>query len=489
MASKVTPYFILTADGVSAPEQTHCDVIATKADDAKEKTDKENKKHITMSRNELTRKRMELIQRKLEESRAKHAEKMKLNSSQVTPRIGDAFLPHSPHTYVPPDVAPKNSVPTTERGLEMVSIAPANNGIGGSPYVYFVVSVDKIEKVQKEMPTLDDSLATASISTKSSQRRKNPSRRRRRGKDDSLVSQSDGNLNLHRSYTMPVNFPKNPPATPATVTTSHEKTDEGTEKRPSVGDLTDFDNKSSLRSFSAKLIELPYISADQQRKNLGSSNASMEGKAMEVYRRTISQDSRRVHFAENFDLPSISANGLSIPRGLFTKNFGSRPTTMPAILSGREEFERPRYICPKTAFGTPRTRKQSQQPLNLPRIDIVSGVYDELIVKAIESYISEFPAGSKQTNLARQLLKQLKDKTLTSNDLAQFEKRSLGRLSIKEIDPDTSKSFEGGIKTSRCGKRPSKPKSDGEFSALAPTCFRMAKPGTQTPREIPTVGK
>ncbi|KAK3092388.1 hypothetical protein FSP39_002206 [Pinctada imbricata] len=508
MASRVTPYFILTADGVATPDKPNSDVTSSQGDDGKEKAseNKESKRKPSMSRNEITRKRMEHIQRKLDESRARHAEKIKMLNSSPAPRIGDAFLPHTPQPFLPTDGATKK-VTQEDRSLEMIPLGGANNCNGGMPYVYFVVSVNKLSNGNRDLSSLDDSFADASISTIATQRRKTKhpvSRRRKRAFDDNplQLSKSDGSFvqapPLMRSVTMPAtvpsampsNYPRNPPATPATITTYQDKTEDTEDKRDSLADLTDFnDNKSSQRGFSARLIELPYISLDQQRKNLGSSNASMEGKAMEVYRKSISQDSKRVHFAENLDLPNISGNGISIPRGLFAKNFGPRPTTMPAILSAREEFDKPRYVCPRTAFGTPRVKKNTQ-PLNLPKIDIVSGVYDELIVKAIETYIHEFPPGSKQTNLARQLLKQLKERTLTANDLAELERRtkSRGKLTIKEIDPDSAKSFEGGAKSSRNDKkRPCKPKADGEFSTLAPTCFQMAPPGSQSSRENTTL--
>lgn len=520
MASKVTPYFILTAEGCMGTNepQNVCDVTTEETAEEKSNTEivkyKKNPTVTTLTRKELTRKRMEFIQQKLEESRARHAEKQKTLSINLRPipRVGDSFMPRTPHTYVIPDTSHKPQQESPPRKVEMVplSVSRKSPTNGDMPYVYFVVSVDRLQRSKTDLSLSSYESLESSVSGNSSVKKKNKllsrNQRRKKKQDDnySTVSKSDGNFSSGKKQIfsrkqIPFCYnssPVIPPPTPATVTTynmqDRAEDDCQTERHLSVGDLRDFNENRTVLAGKAsppRLIELPYISADLQRKNLGSSNSSMEGKAMEVYRKALASESgKKVHFAEGFDLPSIRGGAMGIPRGLMP-NFGNRPNTMPTIMSERDDFDR--YVntaIPKTAFGTPRSQKPGQ-PLNLPKIDIVSGVYDELIVKAIEAYINEFPPNSKQGRVARQLLQQLHERSITTNDLANMERRPRGHgLKIKELEPDTSRGNEMPIsKTSRGQRRPVKPKADGEFSTLAPTCFQMVAPGAQSARDEVTV--
>ncbi|XP_062621507.1 uncharacterized protein LOC134283090 [Saccostrea cucullata] len=520
MASKVTPYFILTAEGLGSNETPNvCDETREQTDDEKSTEIVKYKKQPmvnNLTRKELTRKRMEFIQQKLEESRARHAEKQKTLSINLRPipRVGDSFMPRTPHTYVIPDTSQKPQQDPPPKGVEMVPLSVSRRSPTNSdmPYVYFVVSVDRLQRSKTDLSSssYDDNSLGSSLSGNSSVKKRNKllsrSQRRKKKQEDDFptVSKSDGNFsNGKKQIVTRKHFPffygsspVIPPPTPATVTTYNmqDRADDEchTDRHLSVGDLRDFnDNRTNQpgKASPPRLIELPYISGDLQRKNLGSSNSSMEGKAMEVYRKTLANEpGRKVHFAEGFDLPNIRGGGMGIPRGLIS-DFGARPNTMPTIMSGREDFER--YMnapIPRTAFGTPRSRKPGQ-PLNLPKIDIVSGVYDELIVKAIEAYINEFPPNSKQGKVARQLLQQLHERTITTNDLANMEKKPHGHgLKIKELDPEIPRGNEmSGSKTSRGHRRPVKPKADGEFSTLAPTCFQMVAPGTLSARDEVTV--
>lgn len=515
MASKVTPYFILTAEGLGSSDMANeDDVTREQTDDDKSGTEiVKYRKHqaTSMTRKELTRKRMEFIQQKLEESRARHAEKQKTLSINLRPipRAGDSFMPRTPHTYVIPDTSHKPKQESVPNGAEMVPLSvnrksPTN---GDMPYVYFVVSVDRLQRSKTDLSLSSFDSLGSSVSCHSSEKKRNKHERRKKKQGDNcpIVSKSDGNFGggrkqvvakRHFPFFYGASSPRIPPPTPATITTYNtmDRADDEcpTDRHLSIGDLRDFnDHRTYLpgKASPPRLIELPYISADLQRKNLGSSNSSMEGKAMEVYRKTLQSESgRKVHFAEGLDLPSIRGGTIGIPRRLIS-NFGNRPNTMPTIMSEREDFER--YMntpIPKTAFGTPRSRKPGQ-PLNLPKIDIVSGVYDELIVKAIEAYINEFPPNSKQGKVARQLLQQLHERTITTTDLANMEKKPHGHgLKIKELDPDIPRGNEmSGSKTSRGNRRPTKPKADGEFSTLAPTCFQMVAPGTQSARDEVTI--
>lgn len=516
MASKVTPYFILTAEGLGSNDITNVsDVTREQTDEEKNCTEiVKYKKHPTtniMTRKELTRKRMEFIQQKLEESRARHAEKQKTLSINLRPipRVGgDSFMPRTPHTYVIPDTSHKPKQDFSPDGAEMVPLSLNRNSPsnGDVPYVYFVVSVDRLQRSKTDVSLSSYDSMASTLSGNSSEKKRNKLQRRKKKHEDNyqMMSKSDGNFSSAKKHLMAKRHfpfvyggsPMIPPPTPATVTTYNtmDRPDDEcpTERHFSIGDLRDFHEHRTCNPGKAsppRLIELPYISADLQRKNLGSSNSSMEGKAMDVYRKALQSESgKKVHFAEGLDLPSIRGGTIGIPRGLIS-NLGNRPNTMPTIISGREDFEK--YMntaIPKTAFGTPRSRKPGQ-PLNLPKIDIVSGVYDELIVKAIEAYINEFPPNSKQGKVARQLLQQLHERTITTNDLANMERRPHGHgLKIKELDPDIPRGNEmSGSKTSRGHRRPTKPKADGEFSTLAPTCFQMVAPGTQSARDEVTV--
>ncbi|VDI39158.1 Hypothetical predicted protein [Mytilus galloprovincialis] len=139
MASSVSSYFIMHT---TPPNQFNDGEDNEKVEKEKKqvKKNKGNKsKQLVITRNELTRKRMTLIRSKLEESRARHFEKVQnqaLTCSRSIPRVADVFTP-STKDKKDPDI---------ETAMEMVPIS--NNG-EEVPYVYFVVSPEKQEKVTK----------------------------------------------------------------------------------------------------------------------------------------------------------------------------------------------------------------------------------------------------------------------------------------------------------------------------------------------------
>lgn len=519
MAAKCMPYFILTADGVAMPSSSEesSDFANSTTDsfmDGNSKTRnkkarKTKKKILTVStRMEATKSRMEFIKQKLDESRERYNQKQ-IASSKAVPRMKEP----KPH-LMSSDQSDKSS----ERSVELVPIShtKGRGSHGALPYVYFVVSVDRtatikptndfefLSEIAPGSPFMTKKPKDKFLMSRSEMRKMQQEERKRLKqaaseiglKSEPIRAMSQKQIIFPASSRSP---PLNPPTTPATTFTSALNFDKPDDSMtlPEEVDVSDFlDSRPSTKRCATRFLELPHISADEQRKNLGTAPASVDYKPMELMRRTVSTSSgnRRVHFSDGFPLitgSTITFSDLDAVRS----SLGSRPSTMPALMSkgdrddkSREnrERDRPKFSRTKTS---PLFSKKHSESLNLPKIDIVSNVYNDLIIKAINAYIKQFPVGSQQTKLAKQLIQQIEEHCMNSSDI--FSELSQGgiqihpgtnerRVVIKEIDPGLSDMIQGQCETNgkMAGNRVKpNPRKERQYNSLTPKSFKMAPPG------------
>lgn len=512
MASSVSSYFIMHT---TPPNQLNDGEDNEKAEKEKKqvKKNKTNKsKQLVITRNELTRKRMTLIRSKLEESRARHFEKVQnqaLNCSRSIPRVADVFTP-STKDKKDPDI---------ETAMEMVPISNTGEEV---PYVYFVVSPEKQEKVTKVKAKLKE------------RQRDDEKRKQLVSRSTVFTTKEDYGIFTDKSKTMTLahNFglpsqpmslperpstqkqivfplpikltPKNPPTTPATtITTSighrgsrdwdyqdfetiYEKPIKMTicedneivetrEMRETSGKAVVL--RGSTRSLSTKCLELPFISLDEQRKALGTAG-SYGVRSLDFVRKSVSQDSsqKRVHFAESVDLPSIKGSQISSFNEILP-SLGLRPLTVPDFSSEKSKSlsDLKSLTGTRLLHSSSGRSYRSGKSLDLPKIDIVSSVYDELILKAIEAYIMSLPPYSKQSQIARQLLDQLQNKTISTSELDKDQYKSI-REDIANL-PRNTVSQRGRQQKNN----PRKGTAEKCFSPLEPKCYRLVLPGALPP--------
>ncbi|XP_069119248.1 uncharacterized protein [Argopecten irradians] len=549
MAAKVTPYFILTAGGLTAstpPDDEETEYVTENLAKISRhgrtpNTNSHQKKLISFTRNEITQKRMDLIRQRLEESRVRYSDACKTasvdgsrvsrsltkltdRSERAVPKVGDNI---TPHTYGMPE-SPESKLRTRiqQKKVEMVPLSnnkSSESSKGSFPYVYFVVSVDR---TQNQSNSIQDSIDESQSKDNRKYRSSLLSRMQKRyikEEDRTKMQQIADEIGLKSDVVPPpsrssvsqrtISFPasnistsppRNPPATPATIgSASHFHDNDNVSLDLKGGKMSSIDladisiigtSRPSTKHMSTRVLELPYMSVDIQRKNLGTASASTtESKSMEIISKSSlsSQDSesRKVHFSDTIDLPMIRGNRIVITPTI-PPQLSPRPATMPMLLGKKEAefrenfkeaYERQKYFRHQTP-GTPRPRKIGT-PLTLPKIDIVSGVYDELVIKAIESYVREFPPASKQGQVARQLLKQLQERSISAADLSRIEEprmRGHKKLSIKEVPEDSKKErkLEHNMEKTGGGTSRRGPKSkERTYSTIAPTCFKMASPG------------
>lgn len=219
--------------------------------------------------------------------------------------------------------------------------------------------------------------------------------------------------------------PKIPPGTPATTMTVHSITQSGESKQeqpPSDADenvprkpflsgpLYCGKNRTAHSSLQTQHFELPNISADQKRRALGMGTKFEE---FAYPKPQTEQKQRRVSFAD--PLPVIRGNGFIVDHHgeLSEENpsvipaLGPRAVTMGSITLPSEKLDK-HSVCEKYLAGeniaSARTVRRYGIPLPLPKIDIVSSVYDEMIIKMIQEYLQDANTPSRQSQLAKELL-------------------------------------------------------------------------------------
>lgn len=516
MASSVSSYFITT--GITSAKGNQEENIENDSaeeqvpDDKNERQKKRTRskdKHMVLTRNELTRRRMDLIRTKLEESRARYFAKVHnqaLNCSRPIPRVGDAFMPLN-----------QDSESSKEQSKDVIPISNTSD----LPYVYFVVSPDNLKKPKPKVKPDDrpkeENARPTTRQTKKFTKKEDYGIHSDKSKMMSFaktlgITQNplDGNDRpiAHKQivFPLPVRYtPKNPPATPATTIVSgslgfrgsRENLDTsefgsiydkpikmtiyedvglgtGSSFESHAPELTEIRKHSAL-SISTRCLELPFISIDEQRKALGTAG-SYGLKSLDFVRKSVSQSSsqKRVHFAENVSVDMPLLKGSQIGGSYEVLPYvGERAHTVPDLrsdksksLSDFKSLPDNRSMRSNTSAG-----KRSNMSLDLPKIDIVSSVYDELIVKAIQAYVTSLPTHSKQAKVARELLDQLQNRTITTADLDKDK--------YKRIREDIANLPRHNTQTKHMpNTRKGNSEKKREKSPIEPKCYRMVLPGT-----------
>ena len=202
--------------------------------------------------------------------------------------------------------------------------------------------------------------------------------------------------------------PRIPPGTPATTLAySASDPDENIPRKPFLsGPL--YAGKAKIDSAQASpMFGLPEIPADQKRKALGLATRFEEFAYNS--KPQSSQSKRQVTFADS--LPVIKGSGFVLESrheiDMDTPSLGPRAVTMGSITLPSERLDK-QSMCQKYLLGenmsSVRATRRNGVPLPLPKIDIVSNVYDEMIIKMIQEYLQDSNTPSRQSYLAKELL-------------------------------------------------------------------------------------
>lgn len=392
-------------------------------------------------RKENLNRKMELIKEKLEMSRERFKEqKQKHNDLTITcePTQG-WFDPNKKSHFAKMDDSDQND------GKE--ESTNENKKADGQPYVYFVVSDDANEAKEKIKMKHSAKRRSALKERNSSNKGRTSANIIGLAREIGLKSnievkpesrQCDTNKASVNHIVFPSTsieapkpqFPNNPkglrsipsppripPCTPANSGenkiefVSHSlDADETVPRKPFLSSPMYGGKTRGMHSASLQHFDLPTISADQKRRALGLGTKFEEF----AYPKPQSeQRQRKVSFAD--PLPVIRGSGFVLSSSsemkenlaLETPSLGPRAVTMGSITLPSEQTNK-QTICQKYLSGesisTSKNVRKSCVPLQLPKIDIVSNVYDEMIIKMIQEYLQDSNTPSRQSQLARELL-------------------------------------------------------------------------------------
>lgn len=517
MGSKVEPYFILTAEKVVNPKEIEqIDAERLKNRLVAEPTPpitpapsgvsantnradgfglrfKRNKKRVVkykipvkeIRQKDSMNKRMEMIKEKLEKSR--HRFNLQKNKQ------GGIDLKCEPISAVDEEGASTFKLDRSVSDVGPSALVKSNetNGSGNSPYVYFVVSeerlkdpaiiTDKGERItsksadkKRRVRIVEENRLKRDRKEKQSQSEKMKTLAREIGlknsptltkcNESSPANKSQPSTNLivfpgpdyetvrpqtqgHSKSSRVIHSPppRIPPCTPANTIHSDFRVDQPTfldaddtvPRKPFLSSPMYNGKIKGVHSLSLSNLELPNISADQRRRALGFGMMSrFEEFAYPSSKPQTSEKQRKVSFAE--PLPIIRGSGFVLSTGENKDGqmgdmplLGPRAMTMGSIMLPSEQTDK-QSMCQKFLAGenaaAARTKKFGV-PLPLPKIDIVSNVYDEMIIKMIQEYLQDSNTPTRQSQLARELLvhlqkhnehmKELNVPTLDKNKIRQ----------------------------------------------------------------------
>ncbi|KAH3857265.1 uncharacterized protein LOC127871366 [Dreissena polymorpha] len=210
--------------------------------------------------------------------------------------------------------------------------------------------------------------------------------------------------------------PKIPPGTPATTHGSHSDVpleingfdvDDTVPRKPFLSRPMYNGKSRGIQALSQSNFELPTISADQRRRNLGLGTRFEE---FAYPKPSSEQRQRKVSFAEQ--LPVIRGSGFVLNSADLRHDpeipsLGPRANTMGTITLPSENVDKQavcqRFVAGENMTGSRQNRKFGI-PLPIAKIDIVSNLYDEMIIKMIQEYLQDSNTPSRQSQLARELL-------------------------------------------------------------------------------------
>lgn len=242
--------------------------------------------------------------------------------------------------------------------------------------------------------------------------------------------------------------PRIPPGTPATMLTNqsgekHEPTtdaDENVPRKPFLSGPLYTGKNRGMHAFSLQHFELPEITPEQKRRALGMSSKFDEF----AYPKPQSeQRQRKVSFADQ--LPVVKGSGFALSSseireslGFEIPTLGPRAVTMGSITLPSERLDK-QSVCQKYLAGenmsSARTLRKFGVPLPLPKIDIVSNVYDEMIIKMITEYLQDTNTPSRQSQLAKELLVHLQkhNENMKELNVPNLNKKNKSKLNKDDI--------------------------------------------------------
>ena len=159
------------------------------------------------------------------------------------------------------------------------------------------------------------------------------------------------------------------------------------------------DFSSQKGGSGSNTVELPDILPDQLKWRTRDYQSSSAPGSLNADSSNSNSNNKKVHFAEG--LPFIKGSGIAA----LQKEAGGaqaeieRPETMPHMATkaapeprGHVDMLHPPWSAPVTSrsLATMTPRSKMFKPMPIPKIDIVSEIYDELIVKTIQTFLERF---------------------------------------------------------------------------------------------------
>ncbi|XP_045187808.2 uncharacterized protein LOC123545543 [Mercenaria mercenaria] len=419
-------------------------------------------------------KKMELIKEKLEKSRERFKEQKRSNE--------ELNLTCEP-TRSQKDVDTPATAFKFERSVS--DVTPVKSTEENSPYTYFVVSDDnsaditpgkvvsksadkrrrlriveenrlKRDRKEGQKPFVKRNGLARELGLKSSIIPKSDSRSANKpsvsqivfeGPEHQTSSQHTTNSKILRTSFSP---PRIPPGTPATVLTAQSgenKTeqpaidvDESVPRKPFLSGPLYTGKNRGTHAFSLQHFELPIITPEQKRRALGLGTKFEEF----AYPKPQSeQRQRRVSFAN--PLPVVKGTGLIVSYnemkeyiGFKIAPLGPRAVTMGSITLPSERLDK-KSMCQKYMtednMSSSKRLKKVGVPLSLPKIDIVSNVYDDMIIKMIKEYLQDTNTPSRQSQLAKELLVHLQkhNEHMKELNVPHLNRKQKPKLSQEEL--------------------------------------------------------
>ena len=395
-------------------------------------------------RQESVRKKMELIKEKLEKSRERYRERKRLQEESEL-NCGPTVIGLDENGDIP-----KLDRSVSDLGPTLSDRYPTKRADGSFPYVYFVVSQDTVAE-SGEFGLESDENQQFVISARNRRRKIFMEQHKKKKEKLAKAAKMQGiarelglksnplapkNVLPDRPVTQPaINHivfpiatpvsstlrrihspPRIPPGTPATtVFTEHQSTDpDDTIPRKPFPSGPLYAGKPKLHSYSLQTFELPFISPEQRKRALGLASSENFGDNNSLKPQSQHRQ-RKVTFAD--PLPVIRGSGFVFgekDNGKNTdviQNLGPRAATMGSITLHSEKANK-QEKCQKLQVSDKEAVKIARKmgiPLALPKIDIVSNVYDEMIIKMIRDYLQDSNTPTRQAQLARDLLSQLQE--------------------------------------------------------------------------------
>ena len=494
MGSSVLPYFISSSEKFTLPKPikplpaeldeddrtppiTPTPSASTDLKGRQKSKKKERYKPPVAKRHESTRKKMEIIKERLEKSRERYRERRRLQEESEL-NCGPTVIGLDDNGDIP-----KLDRSMSDLGPSISDRYPTKRADGSFPYVYFVVSQDTIAE-SEEFGLESDGNQQIVRNVRNRRRKIYMEQHKKKKEKQAKAAKMQGiarEMGLKSSSIAPKNVlperpvtqpainhivfpiaapssaalrrihspPRIPPGTPATTILTEYRSpdpDDMVPRKPfPSGPL--YEGKSRTNAYSLHTFELPFIPPEQRKRALGLASSENFGDYNCSMKPQSQQRQRKVTFAES--LPVIRGSGFLFGDKDTAKNddsipqLGPRASTMGSITLPSEKTEK-QEKCQRYHLSDKDAVKIARKmgiPLALPKIDIVSNVYDEMIIKMIRDYLQDSNTPSRQAQLARDLLAQLQqNETITQMEkVREEENMTSGKINDSSIKKETKK--------------------------------------------------